>query len=83
MKALGKSRASSPGAGSALDLARSTVTVRAGEIYWDGVWKSRADATRLRDHFAANRPDDWFSQQSHAYAAALTEALRLTEKEHA
>jgi hypothetical protein len=60
------------------------VAVTAGEIYWRGVHKSRAEATRLRDEFARKLPaGDWFAPLSKIYADELTRALRMTEREHA
>lgn len=57
----------------------SPVAVTGGEIYWRGVYRHRASAIRLRDEFASQT--DWADAQQ--YAADLTTALRMTEKEHA
>lgn len=60
------------------------VAVTGGEIYWNGVWKSREAATALRDEFAKPLPaGDWFAPASKRYADELTKALRMTEKETA
>jgi hypothetical protein len=59
----------------------SPVAVTHGEIYWNGVWKSREDAQWLRVEFAHQAAQaDWYAPTAQQHADALTEALRLTER---
>lgn len=53
------------------------VEVRDGKVFWRGVYKTRDEATRMRDYFAATT--DWFAPTAHDYADQLTRAMEAVD----
>lgn len=55
------------------------VTIRDGQIFWRGTFKTRAEAERLAEQFDQVLAGDWFALLSLKYAADLRAALKQTE----